>query len=96
VSDVRTWMEARQPLAPMDLQPWLQGDLGSGPMSQQIALLARTALDEARAKPGRVRESAFHLLAADALVTYACEAALDEADPSTALRTILLETARAR
>lgn len=79
----------------MDLRPWLHTDGGSGSTAHRVTLLARMALDEARAKPGRVRESAFHLLAADALVTYACEAALDEADPSTALRTILLETARA-
>jgi len=95
VSDVTTWIESRQPPAPMDLRPWLRTDVGSGPTAQRILRMARAALDDARANPGRVRESAFHLLAADALVTYACEAALDEADPSTALRTILLETARA-
>jgi acyl-homoserine lactone acylase PvdQ len=96
VSDIRSWIDARQPPAPMDLRPWLHTDLESGSMTERIARLARTALDEARANPGRVRESAFHLLAADALVTYACEAALDEADPSAALRTILLETAGSR
>jgi hypothetical protein len=80
----------------MDLRPWLHTDVESGSVTERITYLARTALDETRANPGRVRQSAFHLLAADALVTYACEAALDEADPSAALRTILLETAGAR
>lgn len=42
-------------------------------------------LDRARARPGRVRESAFELLVADALITYACEAALESEDPTTAL-----------
>ncbi len=65
-------------------------------MTERITRLARTALDAARAQPGRVRESAFHLLAADALVTYACEAALEEGDPPAALRTILLRTASER
>ena len=44
-------------------------------------------LDRARTAPGRVRESAFHLLAADALLTYACEAALETGDPEAELRT---------
>ncbi len=96
MSDIRTWIAARQPAAPMDLRPWLHTDVESGSMTERITLLARTALDEARANPGRVRQSAFDLLAADALVTYACEAALDEADPSAALRTILLKAATAR
>ncbi|MGD8730192.1 MAG: hypothetical protein PVF90_10835, partial [Gemmatimonadota bacterium] len=51
------------------------------------AALAR--LDEARARPGRVRESAFRLLEADALLTYACEASLETRDPAGALRSIL-------
>lgn len=37
------------------------------------------------ARPGRVRESAFELLVADALVTYACEAALESDDAVKAL-----------
>jgi len=39
--------------------------------------------------PGRVRESAFDLLAADALLTYACEAALESPDPEGVLGAIL-------
>ena len=46
-------------------------------------------LDQARARPGRVRESAFRLLEADALLTYACEAALETEGPDAALRRIL-------
>jgi len=96
VSDIRTWIETRRPPVPMDLGRWLHADAESGSMTECITLLARTALDEARAQPGRVRESAFQLLAADALVTYACEAALEEADPPAALRAILLSTASER
>ncbi len=50
---------------------------------------ARAHLDQARARPGRVRESAFDLLTADALVTYAAEAALESDDPESALRGLL-------
>ena len=90
------WIEARRPAAPMDLERWLHAEGESGSMTERITLLARAALDQARARPGRIRESAFQLLAADALVTYACEAALEEGDPRAALRTILLRTASAR
>ena len=96
MSDIDAWMEARRLAAPMDLGPWLHADGESGSMTERITLLARKALDEARARPGRLRESAFQLLAADALVTYACEAALEQADPSAALRAILLRTASER
>jgi hypothetical protein len=42
-------------------------------------------LASALSKPGRVREAAFDLLTADALLTYACEAALEGEDPAAAL-----------
>jgi len=57
-----------------------------------LAAEARTRLAEARASTGRVRESAFRLLEADALLTYACEAALESEDPEAALRGILAAT----
>ena len=50
---------------------------------------AREALDEARSPFGKVRESAFSLLEADALITYACETALEADDPGGALRKVL-------
>ena len=58
-------------------------------MLDRLTARGRSRLDEARAEPGRVRESAFRLLEADALLTYACEAALESDDPATALRRIL-------
>jgi hypothetical protein len=76
----------------MDLGRWSHADAESGSMAERITSLARTALEESLARPGRIRESAFQLLAADALVTYACEAALEERDPRAALRAILLVT----
>lgn len=67
-------------------------DGDDGPVARarvdRLTRAARDRLDRARARPGRVRASAFELLVADALVTYACEAALETEDPSTALEII--------
>ena len=41
------------------------------------------------ARPGRDREGAFHLLAADALLTYACEASAGEEDVERSLVDLL-------
>jgi hypothetical protein len=54
-----------------------------------LAQAGLDALDQARSAPGRVRGSAFHLLAADALLTYACEAAVEGDDPEAQLEGIL-------
>lgn len=50
-------------------------------------------LADALERPGRVRESAFRLLEADALLTYACEAALEADDPERALQRVLAAAA---
>ncbi len=55
---------------------------------ERLVRAARDRLDAARARPGRVRESAFELLVADALITYACEAALETEDPSATLEAV--------
>lgn len=70
--------------------PWL--DVEEAPELRPWEALTRSgieSLDRARAVPGRVRDSALHLLRADALLTYACEAALDEPDPGETLTGIL-------
>lgn len=56
---------------------------------QGLLEAARSALRSAVSRPGRVRETAFELLLADALVTYACEAALEAEAPEEALGSIL-------
>lgn len=53
------------------------------------------ALGRALASGSRLRASAFDLLAADGLITYACEAALESADPDAALVRIVDRVARA-
>lgn len=77
---------SRRPPAPPALASWLLRELGGRPHSaSELMHAGRAALDRARAHPGRRRDSAFELLGADALITRACEAALDEADPAQVL-----------
>lgn len=72
------------------MKPWLhvEGDT-TIPIWEALMRAGVDSVDRARAAPGRVRESAYHLLRADALLTYACEAALEDADPAATLGRIL-------
>jgi hypothetical protein len=81
----------------MPLEHWLRspdpahdagGSVEGGPVEALTALGAR-ALGSALSRPGRDRAAAFDLLAADALVTYACEAALETPDAEASLERIL-------
>ena len=51
------------------------------------------ALRRAAARPGSERESAFLLLAADAYLTWACEALLSEDDPTAGFEELIRRTA---
>jgi protein involved in temperature-dependent protein secretion len=93
VTDLRGWMERRTPVAPMSLDQWVAAS--DGDPGHELTELGYRALERARTNPGRVRESAFDLLAADALLSYACEAALEAEDPADALRCLLLRVAEA-
>ncbi len=90
-----TWLTARQPPAVMDLDRWISGGRdgapGGGPeaRAETLTALGLSALTAARERPGRVRDSAFELLAADALLTYACEAALECEDVEGTLLRVL-------
>lgn len=53
------------------------------------------SLRRAMAGPGRNRDSAFHLLAADAYLTWSAEALLESSDPESALRALLRRVAAA-
>lgn len=84
--DLERWMAGRVPTAVMSLDGWLAPSPGtSDDRVSALTDLAVGALGSARARPGRIRESAFDLLAADALLTYACEAALESADAEASL-----------
>lgn len=72
------------------MRPWLEIDEEPElPVWESLMRSGLASLERARAMPGRVRESAYHLLTADALLTYACEAALEDADPEGTLARIL-------
>ena len=95
----KDWLDARRPPAPEGLAPWLGPRVdgadaaagADGDIEATLRARAFAALDRARAVPGRSRESAWWLLAADALLTYACEAALEADDPDACLERLLLD-----
>ena len=88
MSEVGDWLERRAPPPPPELASWIEVT-DDGEVHESLTAHALASLSRARAAPGRVRESACHLLVADALLTYACEAALDSEEPRETLSRIL-------
>jgi hypothetical protein len=77
---------------PEALEQWIRrfaGLEGKDGDADDLAAGGIRALREALARPGRDREGAYALLAADALLTRAAEAALDDPDPEAALRDLM-------
>lgn len=73
----RSWLDGRDPAAPAELRSLVAEDLdGREPLPERLAEAALRRLWAARRHPGE-RGAAFDLLAADAHLTYACEAAVD-------------------
>lgn len=73
----RSWLDGRDPAAPSELRSLVDEDLGgTRPLPERLAEAALQRLGAARRHSGE-RGAAFHLLAADAHLTYACEAAVD-------------------
>ena len=90
MSELSYWIGRRTPPAPEAFLPWLEvpsTDLDDIPSS--LLECALVSLDEALARPGRNREGALHLLAADGFLTYACEAATETDDVGATLMTLL-------
>ena len=95
MTELRHWLDERCPPAPPELRSAVD-EAVAGPRPSEddsvvVALDRATVacLEAALDRPGRVRESAFALRTADALLTYACEAALDADDPDAVLRSFL-------
>lgn len=86
---VQEWLATREPAPPGELQEYLVVPRGGGSLVGLLSAGARDALDRAARRPGRRRDAAFLLLGADALFTYACEAATEEEDVEAALRQVL-------
>ncbi len=103
MTDVLAWLGGRTPTPPDDLRCRLEAAVEAEPTSGQRAgervdVLEDAGvlrLDAAVARPGRERASAFELLLADALISYACEAALEAEAPEEVLGR-LVEVGRTR
>ena len=91
-----TWISSRRPPVPGAFQSRLEVSADEvlapgvdGRLPERLADAGARRLAQAMERPGKDRESAFLLLAADGLVTYACEAAADTVDPARALEDVL-------
>lgn len=86
--NARAWLEARLEGGPQALRPHVAECLeGDGEAVISLAVWGSRAL-EPRGGDEKSRQGAFRLLAADALITYACEAAADEEDVEAALNEV--------
>lgn len=83
------WLEAAGPPAPEEFASWLEPSADVDVSPEALAREAASALTETLRGLGSGREGAFHLLAADAWATYACEVAADETDVPRALERVL-------
>jgi len=83
------WLQGRIPSVPAPFLPrLLEGGKGP-PEGVYLSALGMEALSRALEGPGRNRETAFELLAADAFLTYACEAVAQGADVRVGLESLL-------
>ncbi len=87
--DFGEWLETRSPSVPPPLKRILMAGRGGAVDFGALTRWSGEALSGALRKPGRVREAAFELLVADALLTYACEMAVREPSAETGLTDIL-------
>ena len=91
MSDLEGWLAGRTP-APPDALP-LTLPASSGDAETRLTEAAVAALGRALAGAGE-RRGAYDLLAADALLTYACEHAASAPDPEAALLRVLARMAQ--
>ncbi len=98
MSALAAWLGDRRPVPPREPRARLEAVAEDAPgagasdpdaRARALAEVGLDALAGARGRPGRVRESAYDLLLADALLTYACEAALDAADADAVLEALV-------
>ena len=91
MSELRDWLASRTPTPPEAL-PLSVGD-ASGDLAATLADAGSLALERALNGHGE-RSGAYDLLAADGLITYACERAAGGADPEVDLLGILERVGR--
>ena len=79
---VAEWLRSRVPPVPGPFRQWMEpGDPDARATVDALAEEARRSLAAVADPVGRPRAGAFDLLAADAFLTYACEAALEADEP---------------
>lgn len=89
MTSLQGWLATRHPAVPDALNDWLSVDGDLPPSVDGLATAGVDSLDRARVARRLDRDAAFRLLVADAFLTYACEAAADEADVASCLDLIL-------
>jgi hypothetical protein len=70
-----TWLDDRTPPMPNVFRRHLHHHMGEAGSPEGLTEAARAEMTAALARTAENREAAFHLLAADAYASYACEAA---------------------
>jgi hypothetical protein len=86
---LQVWLREREPEIPVAFLPHLLGELSCPAGADHLAELGEKVLVRALEQPGRNRSAAFHLLAADAFFTYACEAMATESNVQGGLKALL-------
>jgi len=86
---ISSWLAARQPYPPAQVRGLLPSLDDEQPLVSTLANAGVEMLTSAGERTGKDRDTAFLLLAADALLTYACEAAAQSPHPQAALREVL-------
>ncbi len=89
MTELAAWLDARRPAVPGGLKEWLAVDHDLPATPAVLADLGIAALGRAQVSRRLDRRAAFQLLAADAFLTYACEAAVDAPDVVAQLHLIL-------
>jgi hypothetical protein len=100
---VKAWLETREPEPPADLASQLARTVDAAPdavfagdsVSEVVGALGTWLLQSVVERQRTAHDSAMDLLAADAFVTYAFEAASEEGTDVTGLATQLLTRVRA-
>ncbi|MDX1566898.1 MAG: hypothetical protein R3223_03795 [Longimicrobiales bacterium] len=94
------WLAKRMERVPEEFRSWLDpevdegdDDPGSSPVARDLEDRGLASLQEAVGAPGRNRDSAFHLLAADAYLTWSAEAVVEGSNPESELRDLVRRVA---
>lgn len=86
------WMDGQEPAVPAEFRPWLAA---AGPLSVDALLdAADSEVTKCAAHSSRDRRAAFHLLAADAYLTYACALGVAQGADGAALGELARRVAR--